>query len=236
MNDSVKHPSPPLLLLAAVHTIVLLSGLIASTALAGGTHFPSPFDPDAARDYFAVHASAVRVGAFLLFGCAVPLGLFAASASSRLAFLGVRAAGVNIGFFGGSGAALMLLVSGLCMWCLAQPGVGHQPEAARLLHLLAFATGGPGFAVAFGLLALGLSLAGGLSGHLPRWLMWLGIVIGILGELSSLSLVLTPAALLLPLTRFPGLIWLLGVGATLHTRRELDARRLESAPAAARAG
>jgi hypothetical protein len=39
--------------------------------------------------------------AFLEFGAAIPLGIFTATMVSRLQFLGVRAAGAQIGFFGG---------------------------------------------------------------------------------------------------------------------------------------
>lgn len=225
MNRARKHPSPPLLLLALVHLALFVAGLGGSVALAGGAALPSPFDPDRARDYFEAHAMAVRVASFFLFGSAVPLGLFAATASSRLTFLGVRAAGVGIASFGGVGASLMLSLSGLCLWVLGQPGFGQLPEASRALHLLAFATGGPGFAVTFGVLVLGLSLAGGLTRRLPRWLMWFGVAIGVLGELSSLSLLLRSVAILLPLTRFPGLVWLVAVGATLPVAREQEARR-----------
>ena len=225
VNHPVKHPSPPLLLVALIHVALFGAGLAVSTALAGGTTFPSPFDPERAREYFDAQGSAVRVGAFFTFGSAVPLGLFAATAASRLSFLGVRVAGVSIASFGGVGAALMLLLSGLCMWALGQPGTAQLHEAVRLLHLLAFATGGPGFAVTFGLLVLGVSLAGGLTRQLPRWLMRLGIAIGVLAELSSLSLLANEAAFLLPLTRFPGLIWLVCVGATLPA-----SRRRERAP------
>jgi len=55
------------------------------------------------------------------------------------------------------------------------------------------------------------------------------LVIGCIGELSSLSLVLTPAAVLLPLTRFVGLIWLLGVGARLPAARQPESRLTHAA-------
>jgi hypothetical protein len=220
MNQAVKHPSPPLALLAGVHLALFVAGLVVTTALAGGAVFPSPFDPERAADYFAAHAVAVRTGSFFLFGSAVPLALFAATATSRLSFFGVRVAGVNIAAFGGFAASSLLLLSGLCVWALGLPGTGAMPEAVRLLHLLAFATGGPGFAVTFGLFVLGISLAGGLSRRLPRWLMWLGLAIGGIGEVSSLSLLADAAAVLLPLTRFPGLIWLVSVGVCLPASRE----------------
>jgi hypothetical protein len=228
MNQPVKHPSPPLPLLAAVHLTLFIAGFAASAALAGGQVFPSPFEPERASGYFLAHADAVRVAGFFLFGSAVPLGLFAATAASRLAFFGVRAAGVNIAFLGGIGAALMLMVSALCMWGLGVPGTAALPEATRLLHLLAFASGGPGFAAMFGLLVLGVSLAGGIGRHLPRWLMWFGIAIGVVAELSSLTLLLNGAAFLLPVTRFPGLIWLIATGVCLPAARERQPARLEA--------
>ena len=220
MNQLVKHPSPPLPLLAGVHLLLFIAGLAVTTALAGGAVFPSPFEPARAAGYFAEHASAVRVGSFFLFGSAVPLGLFAATVTSRLTFFGVRVAGVSIAAFGGFAAAAMLLLSGLCTWALGQPGVGAMPDAVRVLHVLAFATGGPGFAVTFGLLVLGVSLAGGLTRRLPRWLMGFGLALGVTAQLSSLSLLSNAAAVLLPLTRFPGLIWLVCVALCLPGSRE----------------
>jgi hypothetical protein len=223
MNHPVKHPSPPLLLLAAIHLVLFVTGLVVSSVLSGGAFFPSPFDPVSAQAYFGAHPVAAAVGGFFVFCAAIPLGLFAATATSRLAFFGVRVAGVNIAAFGGTGAALALSFSGLCMWALGQPGVAELAQATRALHLLAFAAGGPAFAVTFGLFVLGVSLAGGLSRQLPRWLMRLGLAIGILGELASLSVLWSPAAILLPLVRFPGLLWLASVGACLPATRKSEA-------------
>jgi len=223
MNRLQKHPSPPLWLLAAVHLVLFAAGLGGSAALAHGAVFPSPFDAGAASAYFGAHADAVRVAGFFLAGSAVPLGLFAATAASRLTFFGAEVAGVTIALFGGIAASLMLLSSGLCMWGLGQLGAEAVPQAVRALHLLAFATGGPGFSMMFGLLVLGVSLAGVLavsgSRRLPRWLLWFGLVLGVVAELSSLSLLSNTAAFLLPLVRFPGFVWLIAVGVTMPTAR-----------------
>ena len=161
MSPPVRHPSPPLALVAGVHLALFVAALAVTAALAGGAVFPSPFDPPRALAYFQAHPAAVRVGSFFLCGAAIPLGVFAATVASRLTFLGVRVAGVSIGSLGGAGAAWLLLLSGLCMWALGQPGLG--PDAVRVLHLLAFASGGPGFVMAFGIFVLGVSLAGGLT-------------------------------------------------------------------------
>jgi hypothetical protein len=71
-----------------------------------------------------------------------------------------------------------------------------------------------------------VSLAGGLNGRLPRWLMWLGVAIGVSAELASLTLLSNAAVPLLPLARFSGLVWLICVGALLPVSRE----RAGSAP------
>jgi hypothetical protein len=229
------HPSPPLTFLAGIHVALFVAGVAVPAILADGAVFPSPYDNARAVRYFAEHSDAVRVGSLLLFGSAVPLGLFGASVVSRLRFLGVRAAGVWIGLFGGLGAALMLSLSGLVIWTLSQAGVADVASTVTLLHWLAFATGGPGFTVLFGLFVAGVSLSGGLTQHLPRWLMWFGLAIAAVGELSVLTLIAPVASLSIPLTRFPGLVWLLCVGALLPRRLNKGGRdRASNAVAGAR--
>jgi hypothetical protein len=82
---------PPLASLAVTVTALFLAGLIASTALAG-TAFPSPSDPAASiLAYFRDHPDAVTASGFFQFAAAVPLAIYAATASSRLRILGIRA-------------------------------------------------------------------------------------------------------------------------------------------------
>jgi hypothetical protein len=214
-----RHRGPSLVAVASVYTALFLASLVVSTALAG-EHFPSPFQPEAlSLAYFARHADAVRVGAFLQFGAAIPLGIFAATVVSRLRFLGVNVAGGFIALFGGLGASIFLAISALVEWVLSQLGGTAVEAAVRALHLLAFATGGTGHVVMAGLLVAGVSVAGGLSKLLPRWLMWFGLVVAALAELASLSLVFVPATFLLPLARFSAFVWMIGVGVLLPKTR-----------------
>jgi hypothetical protein len=220
-TGDLRHPSPPLLLVAIIYTVLFVGSLALSIAMAGGVHYPSPFGPpvDALR-YFADHADAVRVAAFLHFGSAIPLGIFTATAVSRLRFLGVQAAGTNIALFGGIGASLMLMLSALVSWVLSQSGAAALGPTLHALHLFAFAAGGPGHVVALGLLVAGVSISGGVPRLLPRWVMWFGLTIAALAELSTLSL-LSPALLpLLPAARFLAFVWLIAVGAQLPAQRE----------------
>jgi hypothetical protein len=85
---------PPLWLLGAVSTGLLLAALAVSAALGGVV--PSPYDPAGAiRAYFLAQPDAVRASGVLLFGSSVPLAIYAATASARLRQLGVNRAGVG---------------------------------------------------------------------------------------------------------------------------------------------
>ncbi len=212
-----RHRGPSLLLLAIVLAGLFIGSLVVVAAMTHGGHFPSPLEPTAATNAFLAESSdALRFGAFLQFGASVPLAIFAATASSRLRFLGIEAAGTLITLVGGTLASAMGALSALAQWCLVQPGLGTE---ARALHLLAFSTGGPGYVVPFGLLVAGVAVTGGLSRKLPRWVMWAGLFVASVAELSSLCIALTPAMFLLPLARFTGLAWLIVVGAMLPSTR-----------------
>jgi hypothetical protein len=216
--QGMRHRGPSLLAVAIVFVSLFVASLAAMAAMTGGGHLPSPFAP-AATTFFSDHADAVRVSAFLQFGAAVPLAIFTATATSRLRFLGIEVAGHTIALIGGTLAAAMSAVSALLQWVLAQPGVASSDGAVRGFHLLSFATGGPGFVVPFGLLVAGVSVSGGLARKLPRWVMWFGLIIAVLAELSSLTIAMPLAAYLLPAARFPGLVWLVVVGAKLPVAR-----------------
>jgi len=214
------HRGPSLLALGIVHALLFVLGVAGATLLAGGDHFPSPFQSDAlSHAWFTKHPDALRIGSFFVFGAAVPLGLFSATVASRLRFLGIEVAGVSIALFGGIAASVLLAASGLVQWALSWPGVAAEPSTARALHLLTFALGGPGTVVPLGLLIAGVSVSAGLTRLIPRWLMWFGLVVAALAELSALTLIAPAAAYLLPAARFPALIWMICVGVLLPKSR-----------------
>jgi hypothetical protein len=224
----MRHRGPSLLLLAIVFTGLFIGSLVALAVMTHGGRFPSPLEPVAASSaFFAENRDALRLGAFLQFGASVPLAIFAATASSRLRFLGIEAAGTLITLVGGTLASAMGAFAALAQWALAQPGLGGE---ARALHLLAFAAGGPGYVVPLGLLVAGVAVTGGLSRKLPRWVMWSGLFIASTAELSSLSIALEPAMYLLPVARFSSLAWLIVVGAQLPRARAARAHRAAPEP------
>jgi hypothetical protein len=216
LADPGRHRGPSLVAVATTYVVLFMTSLIASTAMAGGQHFPSVFSPPSESSrYFADHAMAVQLMALLQFGAAVPLGIFAATATSRLQFIGMKVAGISIAFFGGISASACLMFSAFVEWTLSQPGAIESDGVTRALHLLCFAAGGPGYVVPFGILVAGVSLVAGLQRFVPRWLMVLGLVIAVVAELSTLVLVIPAAGYLLPLARFSGFAWMICVGALL---------------------
>src|SRR5438552_15267287 len=141
--------------------------------------------------------------AFLQFGAAIPLGIFTATMVSRLQFLGVRAAGPYIALFGGLMTAFNIAVSALMLWVMAYPGIARETTVLRALYYLVFSIGGVGFSVPMGILIAGLSVPAAILKLLPKWLVVSGLSLGIVGELSALSLIIPQALFLIPLTRFP---------------------------------
>jgi hypothetical protein len=213
------HPGPPLALVAAVSAALFASSLAVVALSTGGGHVPSPFsEPGEALRFFASAPTAMRWSAFLQLGAAVPLAVFSASAASRLGFLGIRAAGKTIALAGGLLASAFLMTSAAAQWALA--GLDRfEALPVRALHLFAFATGGPAHVATLGLLLAGIAIAAGVARLLPRWMMWSGVALAAVAELSVLCLVAPGAAVLLPIARFPGLAWLIAVGALLPKRR-----------------
>jgi len=213
----LEHRGPSLLWVALVYLGLSVGALLG--VLLAGAPYPSPFDAGSVL-WFPQHQGTTRLFAFLMLGASVPLGIFTATTVSRLRFLGVRVAGVDIAFFGGAAASIFTALGALLAWVLAYaPGV-----AAHSLHVLAFALGGVGATVALGIFLAGGSLAAGLAGLVPRWLMWLGLVGAALCEIGSLTVLLNEVAYLLPLARLVAFVWIVALGASLpKTRHPSDA-------------
>jgi hypothetical protein len=111
------------------------------------------------------------------------------------------------------------------LWVMAYPGIAQDASVLRALYYLAYAVGGPGFSVPFGLLVAGVSVSAGFAKLLPKWVVGLGLVLAVAGELSWLNLVSPKVLPLIPLTRFPGFVWLIATGFLLPTR--LPGQRLD---------
>jgi hypothetical protein len=222
MKPTPRFRGPSLILLATVHILLFAAGLAAAAALRHGASFVTPFAPaEALRAFFTQSQTAVRVSSFFLFGSAIPFGIFAVATVSRLRFMGVRAAGTNIALLGGLIATIALLLSGITGWMLSVPEISASAPVLKAIDFLNFLLGGVAYAVGFGLLAAGVSVTSHFMRLLPRWIIALGMLVALAGELSSFSLIAYPANFFIPITRFVGFVWMLAVAVALTRSRRV---------------
>lgn len=222
--NTAEHKGPPLSILAIVYVLLFVAAQVANVMMTSGPQNLNPYNPiDQTQAYFTQYAFGISVFAFFLFATMIPLGLFTATVVSRLRFLGINAAGAHIALFGGVAAAIFLGISGISTWSLSQPGVATDIGAMRVAQLLSFASGGFGHVAAIGLFMAGVSIPCLFTKLIPKWISWLGLIVAAICELSVLSMIFPQLSLLLPLGRFPSLIWLIAVGFTLPKyRRSVD--------------
>ena len=209
-KQTPRFRGPSLIVLAVVHILLFATGLASAAALRHQAAYVTPFAPaERVRQFFALSPTAVRVSSFFLFASAVPFGIFAVTAVSRLRFLGVRAAGTEIATLGGFAATIALFLSGIASWVLSVPEVLASAQVVKAVSFLSFLCGGAFYAVGFGLLAAGVSITSHFMRLLPRRLVVLGMLVALAGELSSLSLIAYPANFFIPITRWVGFVWMI---------------------------
>lgn len=223
INSIQTHKGPSLPLLAILYMSLFLAGLSFVISFTSPDHWPNPGEsPLKIVPYFQTHHAQVAWCMFLQFSAIICLGIFTASVVSRLWFLRIRAAGPWIALMGGFITVADGFAATFTGWTMIYPSVAQNGQLVLGLYYLAYAFGGPGFSVPFGLLLAGISISAGMARLFPRWLMWTGMMLALAGELSSLHLVFWNLLPLIPLTRFPGFLWLIAVALKLPKTREAE--------------
>ncbi len=219
----VKERGPSPGILALLYFLLFVGGFAYNMASIGGpAAFPTPYQPvEKAMGYYVHFAGTTRAYSFFIFWSALPLGIFTATVAAWLRALNIHRGGTNIVLFGGYGAALFIALSGLCTWVLSQPGIAENAGATRAIQLLSFAAGGTGNVVLSGLLIAGISVAAGLDGLIPKWVMVTGLILAAISVLSMLNMVFPALSLMLPAGRFLGMIWMIIAGFTLKKSKQI---------------
>jgi hypothetical protein len=221
MAESRPHDGPSPLLLAAMCIAVLFGGLAVGVAFGG--LMPLPYGPiGPVQHYVQIQSLAVHIMAVAVFGSSVLLAVFAAAVSARLRRLGATGAGPTIALTGGILAAGSLGLTGLLGWTLSRPEITGDTTLVRALYLLTFLTGGVAHVVALGVLIGGIATSG-LAVGLPRAVVWAGMAIAALCELTTLVLAWEPLGPTLPVARVAALAWLLVAAIRLPARRNASA-------------
>jgi hypothetical protein len=166
---------------------------------------PGSTPADVSR-YFTESAGPARLSATGQLVSAASLGRFTLSVA-RLAGRASRGSGAlrAAAFAGGGLATASLATAGLCAAALSG-AAGRDGTRAAKLHRRAFIAGGPIHGAGFGVLVGALGLAGRRTGELPEPLATAALVAAVPNALAPLYLAWDPAAWLIPIGRFPGLI------------------------------
>ncbi|QKG21245.1 DUF4386 domain-containing protein [Actinomadura verrucosospora] len=211
---------PPLLLPVLVFAALTIAYVVANRSMP----HPDASGAEVLR-YAREHGTAIKAGTFLLLGSAFPLTVAACVLYRRLRALGITAPGSAITLAGGMLAAGMLALSAMFGWAGGRLPADASPALARALADLSFLAGGPAYAATFALLVAGLAVTGLLARLLPRPMAWIGLAIALAGMVATLTLVGSGFAVLAPVVRFGGLLWLVAAAALLpRTRHEVRAR------------
>lgn len=201
---TTSRTAPPAVAVLGLFLVSLVLG-----AAFTGSVYSSPFvDDGEIGRYYAGNAAVLRWIAMSQFLSALALLVFTSAAADRVEgrpYARMAAAGGYL-------AAGLLAVNALAQWVLTFDGVLASPETRRGFHLLFFGLGGFGHVAAAGVLVAGLCF----TGVLPQLLRRIGLVLAVVSLLSLLTFVWETATLLIPVGRFPTLVWLVAVGYALR--------------------
>ena len=114
--------------------------------------------------------------------------------------------------------------SSIVLWVMTRPGVADNVPLTQALYSLGYGFGGPGYSVPLALLMAGVSVTVLFYRLAPKWIAILGLALAGCGVLSWLNIEFPRAVFLIPLTRFPGFVWMIAVGFALPVAKRAEAR------------
>ena len=205
--NALSQPSADRAALSGVSTGVVFVGGTAAALARSDVPYPRPgSDAPTIRGFFQDNRPAARTSAVAQLVSAVTLGRFTASVVQLAGSAGRGSRALQAAAaIGGATAVTSLAGSGLLTAALTRKDAGSDAETVTL-HRRAFLSGGVVHGVGFGLLVGALGVAGGRTGVLPRGAATAALASGAAGLLTPLYLLAEPAAWLIPVGRFSGLV------------------------------
>ncbi|MGV9295501.1 hypothetical protein [Amycolatopsis sp. NPDC003676] len=204
--------------LAAVSYVVFFLASLVFPGLLGQNRGASIVTPYSTNSEVAAYLAAtshggVPIAAFCQAVSGLALLVFAGWSASYLHCLG-RDAHASLARTAGTAAGVFLLLSASIQWILSLPGITDNLAVYRAVTDLSFTTG-----AAVQIATIGLLTAAVATGaRIPKWLAWFGLGVAALSVLSMLSLLTKGFSPFLPIGRYLGMVWFLGLAALLPLR------------------
>ncbi|HEX6755941.1 MAG TPA: hypothetical protein VF109_08330 [Mycobacteriales bacterium] len=200
-----------------VAALAFVAGVAAGNGLSDAPYPRPGASPEAVKNYFSDNAGPARMSVAGQLVSAASLGVFSSSVV-RLARRSDRGSGAlqAAGAAGGVLSVATLGISALTSLQLSR-GRADDPETAVRLHRRVFLTGGPLHGPAIALLIGTLGLAGLRTRELPGWLSAASLGTAAAGVLAPSSIRTESTVLLIPASRFTGLL-LAGIAGTVLAR------------------
>jgi hypothetical protein len=214
---------PPLPIVAAVSTALLLAGYL-SSAIAAHAPGLSLSSSGAALDHYLTHSAAIRAAAALTFASAIPLAIYAATVSARLRNLGIRAPGASIALTGGTLASGLLAVASCSQWLLSVGTIAPTNVLPRAFVDLYLLLAGPGRLVCLGLLLAGIAVPAAFTNMLPRPIVATGLVLAAVDEILFLNVVFESLSVVCVAAGLASMAWLVIAGLQLPLTRGAPSR------------
>jgi hypothetical protein len=201
-----------------VAAVSFVAGVAAGNGLSDAPYPRPGASPEVIKRYFSDNAGPARMSVVGQFISAASLGVFATSVVRLARRSGTGSGALQVG--GVAGGALSVATLGMSALTSLQltQGKADDPETAVRLHRRAFLAGGPLHGPAIGLLTGALGLAGLRTNELPRWLSTASLATAAAGMLAPSSMRTESTVLLIPASRFTGLL-LAGIAGTMLGRR-----------------
>ena len=193
--------------LSAVVSGATFVGGVAGSLARSDVPYPRPgSDAPTIRRFFQDNHGAARVSAAGQLVSAVTLGRFTASVVRLAGKAGPGARRLQTAAVAGGATAVASLAGSGAITAALTRNDGRGDEETVALHRRAFLAGGIVHGVGFGMLVGALGIAGRRTGALPSGLTTAALASAAAGLLTPLYLAAEPAALLIPIGRFSGLI------------------------------
>jgi len=199
--------------------ISFVAGVAAGNGLSDAPYPRPGTSPDVIKRYFSDNAGPARLSVVGQFISAGSLGVFTTSVVGLARRAGPGSGGLQAAAAAGGVLSVATLGASALTSLQLTGGKADDPKTAVPLHRRAFLAGGPLHGPAIGLLTGALGLAGLGTNELPRWLSTASLATAVAGLLAPLSIRTEKAVLLIPASRFTGLLLAGIAGTTLGRRR-----------------